>query len=117
MKKGTTNNPNGRKKGVPNKSTTQAREAIAKLVDKNSVNMMRWLEEIAADNPKDAFDCMIKVMEYHLPKIARVEHTGKDGEAIDHNVTVTFVGEKIKREDVSVHISPTFVTNNDKIEE
>lgn len=92
QKKGQTGNPHGRKKGVPNKSTTMAREAIAKFVDNNTGRLEGWLDEIAADSPKDAFDCVAKIMEYHLPKIARVEHGGLDGqEEIKHDMIVTFV--------------------------
>lgn len=99
MKKGTTNNPFGRKKGVPNKSTAQAREAIAKFVNKNTTRLEGWLDDIAAENPKDAFDCVIKIMEYHMPKIARVEHTGEDGGDINHDIKVTFVSSKPKDKD------------------
>jgi hypothetical protein len=34
------------------------------------------------------------VMEYHIPKLSRAEHTGADGGAIDHSLTVNFVGVK-----------------------
>ena len=41
---------------------------------------MEWLEQIAVkDGPKAAFTCMMDVMEYHVPKLARTEITGKDG--------------------------------------
>lgn len=94
MKKGTTNNPNGRKKGVPNKSTTLAREALARFVDNNTDKLEEWLVQIAAENPKDAFDCVIKVMEYHIPKLARTEVTGEDGEPVQQNITVEFIAPK-----------------------
>jgi hypothetical protein len=71
--KGTTNNPNGRPKNVPNKATTLAREAIAKFVDGNAERLQGWLDQIAADSPEKAFNCVRDLMEYHLPKMARVE--------------------------------------------
>ena len=37
---------NGRPKGVPNKSTALAREAIAKFVDGNSDRLQEWLDAI-----------------------------------------------------------------------
>lgn len=80
--KGTTNNPFGRAKGTPNKATTLAREAIARFVDCNVERLSAWLDEIAADDPKDAFNCFMSVVEYHVPKLARTEHTGQDGEPI-----------------------------------
>lgn len=63
----------GRPKGVPNKSTTNAREAIARFVDGNTSRLEGWLERIAEDDPKGAFICLMNVMEYHLPKIQRTE--------------------------------------------
>lgn len=70
----------GRKKGVPNKSTILAREAIARLVDGNTERLQEWLDEIAEqEGPLAAWRCMMDVLEYHIPKLARTELTGKDG--------------------------------------
>ena len=70
----------GRPKGVPNKATTEAREAIARLVDGNAHRMSIWLEEIyKTKGPEAAWRCMTDVIEYHIPKLARTEVTGKDG--------------------------------------
>lgn len=75
----------GRPAGVPNKATSAAREAIARFVDGNVDKLQGWLDEIAADpkhGPLVAFRCVMEVCEYHIPKLARTEHTGKDGGAI-----------------------------------
>jgi len=75
----------GRPKGVPNKSTTKAREAIAAFVDGNAHLLQTWLEQIAVDDrygPKTAFECFMAVAEYHVPKLARQEHVGADGGAL-----------------------------------
>lgn len=74
----------GRVAGVPNKATANAREAIAAFVEGNVERLNAWLDQIAADSPKDAFNCFMDVVEYHIPKLARTEHTGKDGGAIEH---------------------------------
>jgi hypothetical protein len=87
----------GRRKGVPNKATGMAREAIAKLVEGNIDQLQGWLAAIAADEkqgPAVAFKLLMDVMEYHIPKLSRAEHTGADGGAIDTSLTVTFVGAK-----------------------
>ncbi len=89
--KGNTNNPHGRKAGVPNKVTAQAREAIAAFVDGNAERLNTWLDLIAMESPKDAFICFMSVVEYHIPKLQRQEQTGKDGGAINHNVQVSFI--------------------------
>lgn len=71
-----------RPKGSPNKATTNAREAIAAFVDKNTPRLQGWLDAIAEDpkqGPAVAFRCAMDLMEYHVPKLARTEVTGKDG--------------------------------------
>lgn len=76
----------GRPNGVPNKSTTKAREAIAAFVDGNAHLLQTWLEQVAMDErygPKTAFDCFMAVAEYHVPKLARQEHVGADSGPIE----------------------------------
>lgn len=73
----------GRKAGVPNKATAHAREAIARFVDDNAPRLQAWLDEIAKkDGPKAAFACVLDLLEFHIPKLARTELTGKDGQAV-----------------------------------
>lgn len=67
----------GRTKGTPNKSTAQAREAVALLVEGNLPKLQGWLDRIAADDPKAAMDTFVKLLEYHVPKLARTELTGQ----------------------------------------
>ena len=77
----------GRVAGVPNKSTALAREAIARFVDGNSHKLQEWLDEIAMNEklgPKVAFDCFMQVAEYHVPKLARTEHTGDETKPVVH---------------------------------
>jgi len=82
--------PNQGKRG-PSKTTLIAREAIARFVDGNADRLQEWLEEIAAEKGAEAaFKCFMDVVEYHVPKLARTEVTGKDGEAVDLNLNVTF---------------------------
>ena len=70
----------GRKKGTTNKATKTAREAIARLVDQNTPKMQEWLDQIAeTEGPKAAWNCLMDALEYHVPKLARTELTGKDG--------------------------------------
>lgn len=92
----------GRKKGVPNKATSQVRDAIASLLQTNVENFGIWLGQVAQgikQPPKDAspaedeadakwlvkpdpgkaLDIAMGMAEYHIPKLARMEHTGEDG--------------------------------------
>jgi hypothetical protein len=78
----------GSRKGVPNKSTAQAREAIALFVDGNADRLQGWLDQIAEDKgPQAAFDCFTSLLEYHVPKLARHEHTGNNGDKIKVEVS------------------------------
>jgi hypothetical protein len=89
-----TNNPKGRPKGSPNKSTAAAREAIAQFVEGNAHKMQEWLEQVAIGvkndddkfivlpNPEKAFGMLQSVMEYHLPKLARTEHSGDEEQPV-----------------------------------
>ena len=78
FKKGQKGGP-GRPKGLPNKSTQAAREAIAAFVDGNADRLQGWLDEIAAEKgPQAAFECFSTLLEYHVPKLARQEVTGEN---------------------------------------
>ena len=85
----------GRAAGVPNKVTAQAREAIAMFVDGNAHRLTQWLDDVAngipeADikpNPAKAFELFQSVVEYHVPKLARTEITGKDDGPVEMVVT------------------------------
>jgi hypothetical protein len=48
---------------------------------RHSDDSIKWLVE---PNPKAAFDAMQSVIEYHIPKLARVEQTGANGGPITH---------------------------------
>lgn len=89
----------GRPKGVPNKATAMAREAIASFVDGNAHKMQEWLESVAngvydevnekwitPPNPSKAFELLQTVMEYHVPKLARTEHVGENSGPIKYEI-------------------------------
>ena len=78
----------GRTKGVVNKTTANAREAIASFVEGNVDRLNGWLDRIGEENPKAAFDCLMSVVEYHIPKLERteVQPLDKNGNKAD-NVT------------------------------
>jgi hypothetical protein len=107
----------GRAPGTPNKATTDARQAIASFVDGNAHRLTEWLDKVAdgvkvievdaesgepieryvvAPNPAKAFDLFQSVVEYHIPKLARMEVAGDDNKpiVIEHNVNV--FGELLK---------------------
>jgi len=74
----------GRPKGAPNKATAEARAAIAAFVDGNAHRLTAWLDAVAAGNPEHdikpnpakAFELYQSVVEYHVPKLGRMEVAG-----------------------------------------
>ena len=85
----------GRPPGSPNKSTAMVREAIATLLERNSEKMDEWLQLVAYGDeslgikpqPDKALDIMQKMAEYHIPKLARTEVTGKDDGPVELVIT------------------------------
>jgi hypothetical protein len=60
---------------------------MTQLAAKGAPRLLKWLDEIyEQDGPKEAWKCFMDVIEYHIPKLARVEHTGEDGGAIKTTV-------------------------------
>lgn len=80
----------GKKPGTKNKTTRAVREAYQKLTEDNLDNMTLWLADIAADDPAKAMDLMLRLSEYIIPKLARQEITGNDGEDLFKNVKFNF---------------------------
>lgn len=75
----------GRKAGVPNKVTTNAREAIARFCETNVPNMQRWLGKIEDEQGAYmAFKCTLDLMEYYVPKLARQELVGDAEKPVVH---------------------------------
>ena len=72
----------GKTKGTPNKVTQTFREAVANFLELSQDEFLNWLKEM--DSPKDRFDAVCKLAEYAHPKFSRIEHTGKDGNPIEH---------------------------------
>jgi hypothetical protein len=81
----------GRKPGVPNKATTEAREAVKALIDANLPYLQTWLyntaeglkddetgKYIILPNPGKACDIVQNLVEYAVPKLARVENVGDE---------------------------------------
>lgn len=94
----------GSRAGRPNKATADARQAISAFVDGNAHRLQEWLDQIAEGvkddtgeyvvqpNPEKAFGLFQSVIEYHVPKLARTEVTGKDGSDIKVTLNVGFKG-------------------------
>lgn len=69
----------GKKKGQQNRATTDFKDAVNRLLDYATPHMVEWLGLVAQEDPAKALDHVHKFAEYAHPKLARTEHTGKDG--------------------------------------
>lgn len=96
----------GRRKGVPNKATSETRKFFADFLEKNRADMQHDLEAVRTGHvvhdeatnkegvtiktarvvrqpdPARAIELLLSVAEFCLPKLQRVEWTGEDGEPL-----------------------------------
>ena len=80
MPKGTTNNPNGRPKGTPNKITADLREFITDLLNDNREQILKDLQAV---EPHQRLLFYEKLLQYVVPKQANTHiYTGDDDEII-----------------------------------
>lgn len=92
MNKQTENN-RGRPKGSPNKSTAAVREAMALFAEGNVHKFEEWINSVAEGaegrqpDPGKAADLFLKAIEYHIPKLARTEHTGENNGPVEMKIT------------------------------
>lgn len=83
----------GRKPGVPNKVTQETREAIKA----SGLTPLDFMLSVMRDDDEDMprrLAAANMAAPYVHPKLASVEVTGKDGESLMSNMTVTFVPAK-----------------------
>lgn len=72
----------GRTKGTPNKASRDVREAIAKFAEDKAEAFSGWIDQVAEADPAKAADLYLKAIEYHIPKLARTEGAGDEGQHI-----------------------------------
>ncbi len=96
----------GRKAGTPNKVTRDFRETVALVLEENRENLSLWLDQVAngtlhvvdgqvvgsPPDPAKALDLLIKLAEYAVPKVARVDVEGNSSKAAGvTNIQIEFV--------------------------
>lgn len=90
----------GRAKGTPNKSTTEFRETVSKVLSENSENVGRWLKLVAEGDgtengkpdPAKALDLLAKLAEFAAPKMNRTEVVGDNGGPVQAVTRIELVG-------------------------
>lgn len=89
--KGGAREGSGRPKGVPNKATAEAREAVKAILDNNLPYIQAWIQStaegifddqsgkyIVQPNPAKACEIVQNLVEYSVPKLARTEVVGDE---------------------------------------
>jgi hypothetical protein len=95
--KGKSGNPNGRKKGIPNKSTAEIKEIITRVVG-NQLDMLEDdLKKIRKESPARAAEIYMKMVDYVLPKQSKIELEGE----LNHRVEKVVI--EIKKTNDSKH--------------
>jgi hypothetical protein len=79
LKKKPPNAGKGRVAGVPNKITKDVRAAVALVAQGFADEVLPLLRRAAKKDPLGAVNTYAKLIEYHIPKLSRIEHTGAGG--------------------------------------
>lgn len=81
MKKGQTNNPNGRPAGIPNKLTKELRNKLKNLID---VELNEVPKLLGGLEPSARLDILVKLLKFVLPTVQPISHTA--GEPLNMNI-------------------------------
>ena len=103
FKKGMSGNPNGRKKGTPNKTTAEIKEIITRIVGNQLEHIEKDLDKIRKTDPAEAMRLSSKFIDYVIPKQTKIDLEGE----LTHKVEKVVI--EIKRGNDGKH------TNNDNI--
>lgn len=87
----------GRPVGAINRSTEQAKLAIARLANRGLDNISEDLEKIRKSDPVEAAKLYLKLLEYIVPKKAAIELSGEINQKIQQvSVQITQSNDAIK---------------------
>lgn len=83
MMKGATNNPHGRKKGVPNRLTREMREVMGSVVEGNAERIQVLFDEIANEDPARAVELWLRMASFVIPKPSPLTPEQTDDTTVD----------------------------------
>ena len=72
FEKGQSGNPAGRKKGSPNKTTSEIRSTIKSIIESN-FSKSKVTKDLKELSPKQRLDYMLRLMEFVVPKPKSIE--------------------------------------------
>jgi len=76
----------GRPPGSPNRITAEVRERFADLLADNQPRLQGWLDEVAAKDPRAAFELWLRMAEFVIPKLHRVQQLDSPHDPLVVNV-------------------------------
>ncbi len=91
----------GRQKGTPNKVTADARETFRLVFEKLAPEAEGWIRAAAKKSPAKGAELLMRLAEHFVPKIARNEITGPDGEGGIQVILAPFGPAKLAPVDAS----------------
>tara|TARA_R110002050_G_scaffold101255_2_gene209490 strand:+ start:78 stop:359 length:282 start_codon:yes stop_codon:yes gene_type:complete len=83
----TTNNPKGRKKGVPNKTTAETKEILKNFIDYALEDMVKLYDELGN---RDKVNLITRVLPFVLPKSEGTE--AQKSEELDNTINIIYHG-------------------------
>ena len=96
----TFSNPNGRKKGEPNKITKMSRSALAWALEGHSYKIKIALDKLFEESPEAYIGAITKLMNYTVPKLSSNEITDNTSKKIkidfNDNISIDDIKAKLK---------------------
>ena len=84
----------GRPKGAVNRSTEMMKVSIARATNRVLDELPKILDEMIKKDPKGAVDIALKMLEFHMPKMSRIEMKGEIEQRI-HQISVNITQKNI----------------------
>ncbi|MEO6039793.1 MAG: hypothetical protein ABIQ93_15370 [Saprospiraceae bacterium] len=95
FEKGKSGNPNGRKSGAPNRVTSDLRQRILGLLDKNFDSLEADIQGL---EPRERVNAWVKLLEYVVPKLQRTETVIDLSKLSDAEIDTLFETAMLKSE-------------------
>lgn len=83
--------------GSKNVRAMNAQIAICKFLDRSSQPVIDYLDRMLKEDPDKGFEAFLKLLDYGVPKQARVENVHEGGAEFD--ITARIVNEFAKKQD------------------
>lgn len=97
FKKGESGNPNGRKKGEPNKITKVTRETLAFALKGSTLEIKSALAEVRERSAKEYIDCIVKLLPYVTPKLLAAQINEEQTHKIEINLSQDTTATDLKK--------------------